>query len=160
MKRGFTILELLVASMLLGMLVTVLTQMFSQSSISWRTGVAGVVDMDEVRMKLSQARDEADNAYIWGGNTRRVLGLWDGEKGGRLRERAVDADGEYPIVMAPKLNESSTLSSFSGTPVNASGNGDNKSSDNYIVVVRSAGPDRDFNTRYDNIDSYPYEIPD
>ena len=47
MRRGFTILELLVASLLLGMLVTILTMIFNQSSIAWRTGVAGVADLDE-----------------------------------------------------------------------------------------------------------------
>ena len=65
MKRGFTILELLVASMLLGMLVTILTMLFNQSSIAWRTGVAGVADLDEVRTNVAELRDEADNAYVW-----------------------------------------------------------------------------------------------
>ena len=37
MKKGFTILELLVASLLLGMLMTILTMIFNQSSIAWRT---------------------------------------------------------------------------------------------------------------------------
>ena len=46
MRRGFTILELLVAALLLGMLVTVLTMIVNQSSIAWRTGVAGLLDMD------------------------------------------------------------------------------------------------------------------
>ena len=45
MKRGFTILEMLVASLLLGMMVTVLTMIFNQSSIAWRTGIAGVVEI-------------------------------------------------------------------------------------------------------------------
>ena len=45
MKKGFTILELLVASLLLGMLMTILTMIFNQSSIAWRTGVAGVADL-------------------------------------------------------------------------------------------------------------------
>ena len=38
MRKGFTILELLVASLLLGMLVTIMTQIVSQSSIAWSTG--------------------------------------------------------------------------------------------------------------------------
>ena len=48
MRKGFTILELLVASLLLGMLVTIMTQIFSQSSIAWSTGTAGVVELDDV----------------------------------------------------------------------------------------------------------------
>ena len=49
MKKGFTILELLVASLLLGMLVTILTMIFNQSSIAWRTGTAVVEDLGDVR---------------------------------------------------------------------------------------------------------------
>ena len=58
MKRGFTILELLVASLLLGMLVTILTMIFNQSSIAWRTGVAGVADLDDARANMAELRDE------------------------------------------------------------------------------------------------------
>ena len=65
MRRGFTILELLVAALLLGMLVTVLTMVFNQSSIAWRTGVAGLIDMDDVRENIANIRDEADSIYIW-----------------------------------------------------------------------------------------------
>ena len=65
MRKGFTILELLVASLRLGMLVTILTMMFNQSSIAWRTGVAGLLDMDEVRDNVAAVRDEADSIYIW-----------------------------------------------------------------------------------------------
>ena len=46
MKKGFTIIELLVASLLLGLLVTILTMVFNQSSIAWRIGTAGVSDLD------------------------------------------------------------------------------------------------------------------
>jgi prepilin-type N-terminal cleavage/methylation domain-containing protein len=65
MKKGFTIIELLVASLLLGMLVTILTMIFDQSSIAWRTGIAGVADLDDVRNDVAEIRDEADNVYNW-----------------------------------------------------------------------------------------------
>ena len=73
MKRGFTILELLVASLLLGMLVTVLTMIFNQSSIAWRTGVAGLMDMDEVRDNIAAVRDEADSLYPWNDKLHRTV---------------------------------------------------------------------------------------
>ena len=62
MKKGFTILELLVASLLLGMLMTILTMIFNQSSIAWRTGVAGVADLDDVRAALVQFLDGGPEA--------------------------------------------------------------------------------------------------
>ena len=111
MKRGFTIIEVLVASLLLGMLVSILTMMFNQSSIAWRTGVAAVEDLDEVRINIANLRDEADNAYVWNNQERRIIG------GGR-------------------------------------GTGGVKT---YTVNVKSAGPDREFNT-FDDIWSYPDEI--
>ena len=90
MRRGFTIIELLVASMLLGMLVTILTMVFNQSSISWRIGVAGVADMDDLRDNMAELRDEADNAFAYGDEIYRSVGLW--KKDGSLRSRACDAD--------------------------------------------------------------------
>lgn len=69
MRKGFTLIELIVASLLLGMLVTVLTMIFNQSSIAWRTGVASVADLDDVRDNIAEVRDEADNAFpaMWPG---------------------------------------------------------------------------------------------
>ena len=91
MKRGFTIIELLVASLLLGLLVTILTMVFNQSSIAWRTGVAGVADLDDIRDNIAELRDEADNAFVWNNEVYRHVGLWD--KDGNLRDRACDAPG-------------------------------------------------------------------
>ncbi|MBP5791627.1 MAG: prepilin-type N-terminal cleavage/methylation domain-containing protein [Kiritimatiellae bacterium] len=65
MKRGFTILELLVASMLLGMLMTILTMIFSQSSIAWRTGEKSVASLDQVRNNMAMLQYESDNLYLW-----------------------------------------------------------------------------------------------
>ena len=89
MKKGFTIIELLVASLLLGMLTTILTMVFNQSSIAWRTGTAGVADLDDVRDNMAELREEADNAFLWNGEVRRITGLWD--RDGNLFDRACDA---------------------------------------------------------------------
>ena len=61
-ESGFTLLEILVASMLLAMLITILTMVFNSSSVAWSTGKASVAEMDEVRQKISAASIAADNA--------------------------------------------------------------------------------------------------
>ena len=163
MRRGFTILELLVASLLLGMLVTILTMIFNQSSIAWRTGVAGVADLDMVRQNLAEIREEADNIYIWNDKPHRLLGLWDDSQGGRvsLRTRAIDSDDSNATEddrallltrQAAYLRDDVELRQFS--PAFA-GNGDGGGSiDTYTVNVMSAGPDKEFNT-WDDVWSYP-----
>lgn len=165
MKKGFTILELLVASLLLSMLVTILTMLFNQSSIAWRTGVAGVADLDEVRTNVAELRAEADNAYIWDNKVYLLAGLWD-EKG-KLRNRAwgakdVGGSGDsqllQPLFLRARggnLNDNSKLTDFKTISV---GNGDSGGAiKTYTINVKSAGPDRKFNT-YDDIWSFPDEI--
>lgn len=154
MKRAFTILELLVASLLLGMLVTILTMLFNQSSIAWRTGVAGVADLDDVRTNIADLRDDADNAYVWNNNVQRLVGLWDDN--GTLRKRAWDVDGEESVKgTVISLKDDSKLSEIKTVSV---GSGDSGSSiKTYSVNVKSAGPNREFND-YDDIWSFPDEI--
>ena len=90
MRPGFTIIELLVASMLLGLLVTILTMIFNQSSISWRIGSAMISDMDDIRDNMAEIREEADNAFAYGGKLYRHVGLWDSN--GDLHVRAACGD--------------------------------------------------------------------
>ncbi len=152
MKKGFTILELLVASLLLGMLVTILTMMFNQSSIAWRTGVAGVVDLDDVRKNIAEVREEADSIYIWGSEAHRLLSLWDDD--GNLRTRAISVDSSSDAAEhLSGLNKDTSLQDIprSVSVGNGSGGGTIKT---YIVNVKSAGPDREFGT-WDDIWSFP-----
>jgi len=158
MKRAFTILELLVASLLLGMLVSILTMLFNQSSISWRTGVAGVADLDLVRQNMAELRDEADNAYVWNNNVQRIVGLWDDK--GKLRSRAWDVGAEsggalHADMLKGAVNDKSTLRDFKVKNVGTGDSG--KSIKTYTVNVKSAGPDREFDT-YDDVWSFPDEI--
>lgn len=162
MKKGFTILELLVASLLLGMLVSILTMMFNQSSISWRTGVAGVADLDLVRQNVAELRDEADNAYVWNGEIKRIVGLWNED--GTLRDRAWNVDAEKTQVNEAGFlrnrasNVSAASARLSAFKVVAVGSGDSGGGiKTYVVNVKSAGPDREHGT-YDDIWSYPDEI--
>ena len=157
MKRGFTIIELLVASMLLGMLVTILTMIFNQSSISWRIGVASVSDMDTIRDKMAELRDEADNAFAYGGQIYRSVGLWDED--GELRDRACDAmgsavanedSGRYRATLLRLGSENGgldpnnlirTISRINvGTEDSSAG-----SAKSYVVNVMSGGPNNDIN---------------
>ena len=161
MKKAFTIIELLVASLLLGMLVTVLTMIFNQSAIAWRTGVAGVADLDLVRQNDAEIRDEADNAYIWNNEVHRILGLWDDQ--GNLRKRAWDAGAESGSALKAdflrsrggSLNDSSKLSDFKVISVGTGDSGGGIKT--YTVNVKSAGPDREFDT-WDDIWSFPDEF--
>ena len=158
MRKGFTLIELIVASLLLGMLVTVLTMIFNQSSIAWRTGVASVADLDDVRDNIAEVRDEADNAFMWNGELRRVTGLWDDD--GTLRERACDVPPDSSGREGVQYLRSKG-GSFSGTMRLSNlklvdvGSGDGGGSiETYTVNVMSAGPDREFDT-WDDIWSFP-----
>lgn len=166
MRKGFTILELLVASLLLGMLTTILTMIFNQSSIAWRTGTAGVADLDELRDNIAELRDEADNAFIWDRKVRRIVGLWDSE--GNPNDRACDAPGSQVYKadnnrwQANMLQKKESL--LSGATAYTWSNGQNMfpvgqgdgtgKGKTYTVNVMSAGPDREFDT-WDDIWSYP-----
>ncbi|MBR0197589.1 MAG: prepilin-type N-terminal cleavage/methylation domain-containing protein [Kiritimatiellae bacterium] len=158
MKKGFTILELLVASLLLGMLITILTMIFNQSSIAWRTGVAGVADLDDVRNNIAEVREEADSAYVWDDKIHRVIGLWD--ESGNLRTRAWDVGTEEtPANQALFLtaknsalkNENSTFRDFKIVPVGSATANNLKT---YTINVKSAGPNKVFGD-YDDIWSFP-----
>lgn len=158
MKKGFTILELLVASLLLGMLVTILTMIFNQSSIAWRTGVAGVADLDEVRDNMAEIREEADNVYVWNNEIHRLLSPWKDD--GTLRKRAIDdkdsgaesRETAQILKSKAKLRDDSTLEDISILGV---GNGaSDRGVNTWTVNVKCAGPDKEFNT-WDDIWSFP-----
>ena len=159
MKRGFTIVEVLVASLLLGMLVSILTMMFNQSSIAWRTGVAAVEDLDDVRINIANLRDEADNAYVWNNQEHRIIGLWDAD--GELRERAWNVDGESGVFSSGSMLKgeigSDTLKLKDLKQQTVGSGRATGSVKTYTVNVKSAGPDREFDT-FDDIWSYPDEI--
>ena len=165
MKRGFTILELLVAALLLGMLVTVLTMIFNQSSIAWRTGVAGLLDMDEVRDNVAAVRDEADSIYIWNNEIHRTLSIWKESGTGarpQLRKRAIDSTDNADVEERAKvqyLKGESELKRDDLEPKDAFGPVDVKQSEseagkNWIVNVKSRGPNGVLND-YDDIWSNP-----
>ena len=143
------------------MLVTILTMIFNQSSIAWRTGVAGVADLDEARGNMAELRDEADNVYVWNNKPQRLLGLWNEQ--GRLRTRAVDAaGGDFADKETAKYMHNNgsfsddmrliELPKYKDMPVGPGDSGNGLHT--YIVNVKSAGPDGELGT-WDDIWSYP-----
>ena len=152
-RAGFTLVEVLVASLLLGMLVTILTMVFNQSSIAWRTCKASVAEMDEMRRYYSQIQRHADDALpgVRGVTAGRIGGAWNGK--GELQQRALG-----------KWNTSLGINSSSFTPPSAKtgclkcqGKSFKMGSiDTYTVGVWSYGPDGKPNTD-DDISTWPVD---
>ena len=182
MRKGFTIIELLVASMLLGLLVTILTMIFNQSSISWRVGMAGTADLRAVRGNIAEIREESDNVFVHDGKLYRLTGLWD--KNGNLRNRACDApnstdEGEnYASILAGGTDrggngqwigdlknlrlEDLKTAGFGGNGGGSGGNqgantGGGGGSKTYTVNVMSGGPNNNIDD-WEAIWSFPYEF--
>lgn len=163
-ESGFTLLEVLVASMLLAMLITILTMVFNSSSIAWSTGKASVAKMDNVRNTMAAAGLEADNALpgvevgnknTWG----YLVGPWD--EGGKPRKRAIaqNLDGGSSLTM-PSLDadkgkpwlyesEKKLWATFSLGNIKITGK-----ADSFVVGVWSLGPDGKENSG-DDISSWP-----
>lgn len=148
MKKGFTLLELLVASLLLGMLLTILTQLFTQSSIAWRTGESGVSNLDQMRADISAIQRAADNAILVKGDTTYPLcSVWKGR--GILSDRGFSKDWQCEKFTA-KINQPSSWSKLKVE----SEKKESTNIKNYLVGVTSAGPDGKFDT-WDDITSWP-----
>ena len=147
-SKGFTLLEVMVACLLLGMLVSALTMVFNQSSIAWRTGMAGVVNLADTRNDLGKKHDNYDN-ILPGLKTKedmeyRAVSLW---KDGQLRtDRAFDVATESLSYAAAMTSREQGISDAdSGWSVSL-----------FTIGVRSAGPDGVFGTA-DDLSTYPYE---
>jgi len=152
MKRGFTVLELLVASLLLGMLMTILTMIFNQSSIAWRTGEAVTADFKEVCEKVSDVRYKADNVYVWEGQAMCIRSVFD--DAGKLRtDRQISESFEGAGNWTPEVSANMQPRQSQGLSDAISST--SRSRANYVVNVMSCGPDRNRETRYDNVYSLP-----
>ena len=174
-ESGFTLLEVLVASILLGMLVTILTMVFNSSSIAWRTGKASVAEMGDVRKNMSGAGLAADNAIPrvddknpqeWGC----IVSPWKSD--GTMRKRGVermsssklagDAWSSFTLdsnIKSPnndvgpgKWARSTGASLWAELSPGRIGLGGNVAS--FAVGVMSCGPDGQENTK-DDISTWP-----
>ena len=171
MRRGFTLIEVMVASLLLGMLVVILTMIFNQSSIAWRTGVGGADELAHTRAALAIFEDVRDNVLpgLWQANVKvtsgsdnrtvnwRTVSLWDEDtceirpKGSRAVEVPKWSVGTAtaPSFTANDAVKASALSLPSG--------GGGGAGTTYSVGVRSWGPDGIPDTP-DDISTWPEEI--
>lgn len=169
-ESGFTLLEVLVASMLLGMLITILTMVFNSSSIAWSTGKAGVAEMDATRNSLAAADVLADNLLpgvekgspeTWGVS----VGPWKSDGSIRGNYRAVEKISNN--AMANKIESNLTKPNvkrkgswmYDREQLWADVNGLREmrisgSAKGYIVGVWSYGPDGLPDT-YDDVSTWP-----
>ncbi len=161
-KAGFTLLEVLVASVLMGMLVTILTMIFNQSAIAWRTGKAGVADMTEAERKIARIHAMADNVLPYtGGDNYCVVSPWN--------DADTDSSSDFNVRSVRKASSlrtgvASIGGNFSGNDAGKNnwrqtglGNPDMNGGRAFIVGVRSAGPDRKWDTE-DDISTWPDEV--
>ncbi len=148
MRRGFTLLEIMVASLLLALLVTILTMIFNQSSIAWTTGTASVAGLGDVRRDMAIVGLKADN-MIDPMRHLQVVSVWN-EDGNGLRTdtqgRTVDDKG----LTSPQMRDPYSTETI---PV---GSGATDGKDTYIVGVTSDGPDMKPET-WDDITTMPEE---
>jgi len=169
------LIEILVASLLLGMLMTILTMVFNSSAIAWRTGRASNAKMSLARKQLSYAQYLADNALprideVRSSDTGRILSAWDAN--GNVRDRAVEVfDGWNNYFNTGEGNAGS------GTPPQNWGSDFSSLKDSiapwagakniqdiqiqgghsYLVGVHSWGPDGKQNT-VDDINTMPVTV--
>ena len=161
-RAAFTLLEVLVASVLMGMLVTILTMIFNQSAIAWRTGKAGVADMSESERNLARIQVMADNVLPYtGGQNYCVVSPWDDAKNDDTRafnsrgiRRASELRTGVASVGGSFYNDNAGKGDWSKTGL---GNPDLNGGKTFIVGVRSAGPDRAWETE-DDITTWPDEV--
>lgn len=161
-KGGFTLLEVLVASVLMGMLVTILTMIFNQSAIAWRTGKAGIADLSETERNIARIHALAENVLPYtGGNNVAIVSPWNDadtddsqtfnnrgvRKTGTLRTGAASVSGNFS---GNNAGNSGWLRTGLGNPSLHGGRA-------YTVGVRSAGPDREWDTE-DDISTWPDEV--
>lgn len=163
MKRGFTLLEVLVASVLMGMLVTILTMIFNQSAIAWRTGKAGVADMSETERNLARVQSMADNVLPYmGGENYCVVSPWDDARSDDS-SKSFNSRGIRP-ASGLRTGVARISGNFGGDDAGKGswqrsnlGNPDFNGGRTFVVGVRSAGPDRAWDTE-DDISTWPDEV--
>lgn len=167
MKKGFTLIEMLVASLLLGMLVSILTMVFNASSIAWRTGRASVVSLDKMRRQVALCQRVADDmVYLRdknGGDSLAVVRTpWefnDSSGSDDLRKRGIRSiSASFGFTASDVKWMNGSGAPWKEVRVNReSGNGSQKT---YAVGVMSYGPDGQTGGEYsaDDITSWPEDL--
>jgi prepilin-type N-terminal cleavage/methylation domain-containing protein len=175
-RSGFTLIEILVASMLLGMLMSILTMVFNSSAIAWRTGRASNAKMSSARKQLAYAQKLADNALpriTADGETGRIVSAWNFKNNKQsVRDRAVEPSSKMPESWAwanwfnnagpQSWNKQFQSHDGDDAPSPWAGVNDITSMEvqgghSYLVGVCSWGPDGKENTK-DDIDTMPVTV--
>ena len=177
-ESGFTLIEILVASLLLGMLMTILTMVFNSSAIAWRTGRASNSKMSLARKQLSYAQRLADNALPRinrSGGTGRILSAWafdENTKKQTVRERAVEESPRWTDWFdqgvgaagqgCPPQNWGNNFNSLDNSIAPWAGvknveDLQNRRGRSYLIGVRSCGPDGVQDTA-DDINTMPVTV--
>lgn len=159
MRRAFTLIELLVASILLAMLVTILTMLFNQSSIAWRTGTASIVNLNQTREGLGTLADIYDDVLPGLGDdasspqvAKRTVSVWQKNAANALRtDRAFD-NVDFGSASSFTYDDAKTAKA-----TDVSGTSSGVSVSFFAVGVRSLGPDGRENTE-DDVSTWPEEI--
>ena len=166
------------------MLVTMLTMIFNQSSMAWNTGVASVTDLETVRKKIGASHDIADDVLPGIGQTGvrdigdsgreikyRTVSLfknWNGNGQLQASDPSENCSGRAFDQINWGKEELTELTSYgnqdawSGKKTDSFGSGIKGQNTGigvggYVVGVKSAGPDRKWNTD-DDINTFPEDI--
>ena len=161
MRRAFTLIEVLVATVLLAMLVPILTMVFNQSSIAWTTGVASVTALGDMREDMSVYAAEAENALLSddGNTVLRVTSIWN-ESGQGLKKdggRTLKTTFEKPAPGRDALRDKPgfAFNGGSNNEIQLNGNAAN-GQQSFLVGVHSYGPDG--KSSWDDISTLPEEV--
>ena len=170
MRKAFTLIEVMVATMLLSMLVTILTMIFNQSSIAWSTGVASVTALGDTRESMSVCARESENVIVDDrGNT--ILGItsvwdlrnaesgtWGTSKSGAMRTLKQYSDFEEKFRQEG-VGAGDVRDPLNDKTITING-GAAAGRDSFLVGVHSYGPDGKTggDNSWDDISTMPEEI--
>ena len=171
MKKGFTLIEIMVATMLLAMLVTILTMIFNQSSIAWSTGVASVTALGNTRQQMSVCANESQNVILDDRGTT-ILGVrsvWDFRDDGQWVQPKEKSDNAWRTLKSysnfdEKFRQQGVGAGDISDPlmdksISISG-GSSAGRESFLVGVHSYGPDGKTggDNSWDDISTMPEEI--
>ena len=172
MKKGFTLIEIMVATMLLAMLVTILTMIFNQSSIAWSTGVASVTALGDTRQKMSVLAQMSGNVILddRGISMLGVSSVWDSwDANGRIWKSAPDSGAMRTLLLYRDLDEKFRAQNVAASDIRddpamdktiSISGGTAAGRDTFLVGVHSYGPDGKTggDNSWDDISTMPEEI--
>lgn len=170
-NQGFTLIEIMVATMLLSMLVTILTMIFNQSSIAWSTGVASVTALGNTREEISVYARESENVILddRGSTVLGVRSVWDFRNDGQWVQPNERSDNAWRTLRSysnfdEKFRQQSIGASDIRDPLVDKtiyiGGGTAAGRNSFLVGVHSYGPDGKTggDNSWDDISTMPEEI--